>query len=89
MFKELYEVGIRRIGMFSLPPIGCLPSQRTLQGGILRECADHENQAAILFNSKLSNEVDRLSKDLNDTNIVYVDIYYPILDMIQNPNKYG
>ncbi|KAL2895406.1 GDSL esterase/lipase EXL3, partial [Bienertia sinuspersici] len=53
---ELYNLGARRIGVFSTPPIGCVPSQRTVGGGILRECAENYNQACQLFNSKLSFE---------------------------------
>ncbi|KAH0973128.1 hypothetical protein GBA52_025284 [Prunus armeniaca] len=40
--QELYDLGARRIGILSLPAIGCVPSQRTLNGGIdrgvLRQC---------------------------------------------------
>ncbi|KAM7517291.1 hypothetical protein LguiA_006874 [Lonicera macranthoides] len=35
--QEIYKVGARRIGVFSLPPIGCVPSQRTLAGGVERD----------------------------------------------------
>lgn len=48
--KELYKLGARRIGVFGIPPIGCLPSQRTLQGGVQRQCAENYNELAQLFN---------------------------------------
>ncbi|KAK4276493.1 hypothetical protein QN277_014635 [Acacia crassicarpa] len=87
--KELYELGLRRIGVFSAPPIGCVPSQRTLGGGIERECAGQENEAAKLFNSKLSKKMDSLSRDLPNNRIVYIDVYKPLLDIIQNYQRYG
>ncbi|VVA39375.1 PREDICTED: GDSL [Prunus dulcis] len=87
--KGLYALGARRIGVFSAPPIGCLPSQRTLGGGILRDCVEKPNQAAMLFNSKLSAELDDLNKNLPNSNLVYVDIYNPLLDLIINPTNYG
>ncbi|KAL0347482.1 UNVERIFIED_CONTAM: GDSL esterase/lipase EXL3 [Sesamum calycinum] len=31
--QELYQLGARRLAVFGIPPIGCLPSQRTLAGG--------------------------------------------------------
>ncbi|PRQ47364.1 putative cutinase [Rosa chinensis] len=63
-FQELYALGARVIGVASMPPIGCVPAQRTLDGGIERVCDETENQAAILFNSKLSTLIDSLNKRL-------------------------
>ncbi|XP_010692505.2 GDSL esterase/lipase EXL3 [Beta vulgaris subsp. vulgaris] len=87
--QELYKLGARRMGLFSAPPIGCVPSQRTIGGGIVRECAEHYNQAAQLYNSKLSIKLDSLAHKLPHTKVVYIDIYSPLLDLIQNPDKYG
>ncbi|RDX64832.1 GDSL esterase/lipase EXL3, partial [Mucuna pruriens] len=87
--QELYGLGARRIGVFTLPPIGCVPSQRTLRGGIQRTCSDFENQAAMLFNTKLKSQLDALKILFSDARFVYLDIYGPLLNMIQNPAKYG
>jgi len=87
--QELYELGARRIGVIGLPVLGCVPSQRTIQGGILRSCSDFENQAAMLFNSKLSSQTDALNKNFPEARFVYLDIYNPLLNMIQNPSTYG
>ncbi|KAL9261162.1 GDSL esterase/lipase EXL3-like protein [Drosera capensis] len=87
--QELYKLGIRRIGVFSAPPIGCVPSQRTIGGGPVRECAENYNHAAKLFNSKLSSVLDSLGKTLPNSRLVYIDIYNPLLGLIQNPSKYG
>uniref|UniRef100_A0A2N9J3F8 SGNH hydrolase-type esterase domain-containing protein n=1 Tax=Fagus sylvatica TaxID=28930 RepID=A0A2N9J3F8_FAGSY len=86
---ELYELGARRIGVLSLPAIGCVPSQRTLADGIQRGCSKSANQAAILFNSKLSSQMDSLNNRLPDARLVYLDIYNPLLALIQNPAHYG
>ncbi|KAK9270109.1 hypothetical protein L1049_025683 [Liquidambar formosana] len=87
--KELFELGARRLAVFSAPPLGCLPSQRTLAGGLQRECAENYNQAAQLYNAKLSSELDSLNSKLPQAKIVYVDVYSPLIDLIQNPGKYG
>ncbi|XP_048226540.1 GDSL esterase/lipase EXL3-like [Ricinus communis] len=87
--QDLYDLGARRIGVFGAPPIGCVPSQRTIAGGIQRECAENYNEAAILFNSKLSNKLDSLGSSLPNSRIVYVDVYNPLLNLIQNPKQYG
>ncbi|KAL4311324.1 hypothetical protein GQ457_01G025680 [Hibiscus cannabinus] len=87
--KELYGLGARRIGVFSAPPIGCLPSQRSLTAGNGTGCAEDNNVAAKLFNKKLYAVVDSLQTSLSDGKFVYIDVYNPLLDILQNPKKYG
>lgn len=86
--QDLYDLGARRIAVFSAPPIGCLPSQRTLAGGFNRMCVVSYNQAAQLYNSKLSSMLDTFA-NTPQSRIVYIDIYSPLLDLIQNPRNYG
>ncbi|KAJ8538247.1 hypothetical protein K7X08_014787 [Anisodus acutangulus] len=87
--QDLYGLGARRIGVLSIPPIGCLPSQRTLKGGEQRECVDYLNQAAQLFNSKLATDLSSLGNKFPDSRLVYIDIYNLLLDVINDPQKYG
>jgi len=87
--QDLYGLGARRIGILGLPNLGCVPSQRTLKGGFKRGCSDDENRASMLFNNKLSSQIDALGKLFPDARLVYLDIYSPLSDMIQNPTKYG
>ncbi|XP_047981606.1 GDSL esterase/lipase EXL3-like [Salvia hispanica] len=87
--QELYKLGARRIAVFGTPPIGCLPAQRTLAGGIARMCSEEENQAAQKVNEKLSPALASLAKRLPQSKIVYVNIYDPLLDLIQHPQNHG
>ena len=87
--KELYTLGARRVAVFSAPPLGCLPSQRSMAGGIHRECIENYNEAAKLFNVKLSSQLNFLNNKFPLAKFVYVDIYNPLLDIIQNPQKSG
>ncbi|WJX42275.1 hypothetical protein P8452_29525 [Trifolium repens] len=87
--KEIYYLGARRIGVFSAAPIGYLPSQRTLGGGLFRKINEEYNEAAKLFNSKLSKQMDYLQSTLPNSRVVYIDIYSPLLDIILKPQKYG
>ncbi|KFK42029.1 hypothetical protein AALP_AA2G202800 [Arabis alpina] len=86
---KLYGYGVRRVAVFSAPPIGCVPSQRTLGGGLLRDCAEDYNDASKLFNSKLSKKLDLLRQTLLGIKSIYIDIYNPLSDIIQYPAKYG
>ncbi|KAI4336754.1 hypothetical protein L6164_015242 [Bauhinia variegata] len=87
--QEIYQLGARRIGVFSAPPIGCVPSQRTLGGGIARQCAEKYNYAATLFNSKLARNIDSLNQKLPNSKILYIDVYNPLLDIVLNYQNYG
>ncbi|XP_027332633.1 GDSL esterase/lipase EXL3-like isoform X2 [Abrus precatorius] len=88
-FKELYQLGARRIGVFSAPPIGCVPFHRTVAGGIVRKCVQKFNNAVTLFNEKLSKEIDSLNQNFPNSRIVYLDVYNPLLDIIVNYQTYG
>ncbi|NP_001146030.1 GDSL esterase/lipase EXL3 [Zea mays] len=87
--RQLYQQGARRIAVLGMPPVGCVPSQRTLAGGLARDCDPARNHAAQLYNSRLKEEVVLLQKELACQRIGYVDIYDVLQDMITNPCKYG
>nr|XP_016469134.1 PREDICTED: GDSL esterase/lipase EXL3-like isoform X1 [Nicotiana tabacum] len=87
--NELYKLGARKFWILGIPPIGCLPSQRTLAGGHNRMCSQEYNQAAQLANTKFSIAINSLSKKLPQSKLVFIDIYNPLLDLIFNPEKYG
>ncbi|KAK1405511.1 hypothetical protein POM88_005116 [Heracleum sosnowskyi] len=61
--QEIYKLGARRIGVFGVPPVGCLLFQRTLAGGA-RICVDTYNQAVQMYNSKLSSQLNFLGNSL-------------------------
>ncbi|KAJ6840043.1 uncharacterized protein M6B38_312395 [Iris pallida] len=88
-FQELYELGARKIDVLGVPPIGCLPSQRTLAGGIERECVPLYNAAANMLNGELSVELQRLTSTSPGSRIRYIDIYTPLFDIISRPSAYG
>ncbi|WCJ32671.1 GDSL-like Lipase/Acylhydrolase family protein [Euphorbia peplus] len=89
LYRELYEIGARRIGVLGVPTIGCLPSQRTLKGGLERNCSNDANEVTMLFNSKLSSTCDYLNQQLPGARIVFMDTYHPLLALIQDPARYG
>ncbi|KAK1320098.1 GDSL esterase/lipase EXL1 [Acorus calamus] len=87
--QQLYTMGARRIGVVGVPPLGCVPMLRTLQGGINRGCVTTYNQASEEFNSALSIGLQRLNTNLPDAHIVYIDIHSTLLELIQHPSHYG
>ncbi|KAE8715567.1 Subtilisin-like serine endopeptidase family protein isoform 1 [Hibiscus syriacus] len=87
--RDMYGLGARKFAYLTTLPLGCLPSARITAGGILGNCFEMENQAAALFNSKLEAEVTDLNNNLPGADIFLLDIYSPLLEIIQNPDKYG
>ncbi|KAJ3678588.1 hypothetical protein LUZ60_002391 [Juncus effusus] len=87
----LHDMGARKIGFVGMPPIGCVPSQRTLGGGIARDCEPKRNYAAQLYNYKIQKEIENFLKKPNfkGTTIVYINIFDILMDLIQRPNAYG
>lgn len=89
MLKELYKFGAKRIGVLGVPPLGCLPSQRTQRGGSDRACAEDRNEASEIFNTKLSQALTSLKQKCPQSRFVYIDIYNPMLGLIQRPQNNG
>ncbi|KAK3015666.1 hypothetical protein RJ639_007503 [Escallonia herrerae] len=86
--KDLYNLGCRTIVVSGLPPIGCLPIQMTTKS-IIRNCVRSQNYDSQLYNDKLMKVLPRLQASLPRSRILYADIYTPLMDMINNPGKYG
>ncbi|KAL7613001.1 GDSL esterase/lipase At5g42170 [Lactuca sativa] len=87
--QELYKLGARKIVVFSAPPTGCLPIERTLNGGILRMCDQKENEAAQLYNNMVKEQLPVLASSLPKSRIALVDFYNPLINIINNPQQYG
>ncbi|XP_057548828.1 GDSL esterase/lipase At5g03820-like [Amaranthus tricolor] len=87
--QTLYGLGVRRIGVTSLPPMGCLPAAITLFGGGTNQCVERLNKDALSFNSKLNGVAQSLQTKLADLKLVVFDIYQPLLDMITHPLENG
>uniref|UniRef100_A0A803LXZ8 GDSL esterase/lipase n=1 Tax=Chenopodium quinoa TaxID=63459 RepID=A0A803LXZ8_CHEQI len=87
--KELYNLGARRISLGGLPPMGCLPLERTRNIMFKRQCIEEYNQVAREFNMKLANLVDRLNTELKGIQLLLSNPYDILLEMIQKPSSFG
>ncbi|XP_020214447.1 GDSL esterase/lipase At5g22810 [Cajanus cajan] len=87
--QGLYALGARRIGVTSLPPIGCLPASITLFGARKNECLTGLNSDAINFNEKLNTTSQNLQNMLPGLNLVVLDIYQPLYDLVTMPFENG
>ncbi|KAJ9698793.1 hypothetical protein PVL29_007724 [Vitis rotundifolia] len=92
LLKKLYDLGGRTMVIAGLPPMGCLPIQMTTRfelPGIFRVCLEDQNSDAQSYNSKLEKLLPQIQNSLPGSKILYGDIYTPLEDMINNPEKYG
>ncbi|KAG1347505.1 hypothetical protein COCNU_06G013340 [Cocos nucifera] len=87
--EALYNSGARRIGVTSLPPLGCLPAAITLFGGGSNDCVIRLNNDAMVFNKKLNAAGQTLRKSHPGLKLVVFDIYNPLLDLIRHPENNG
>ncbi|GLU22318.1 hypothetical protein SLE2022_384050 [Rubroshorea leprosula] len=87
--KDLYGLGARKIGVTSLPPLGCLPLARTLFGWHEKGCVSGINNDAQQFNKKVNSAAANLQKQLPGLKIVVFDIYKPLYDIVKSPSKNG
>ncbi|KAK1406443.1 hypothetical protein QVD17_41741 [Tagetes erecta] len=86
--KNLYSLGVKRIGVTTLPPIGCLPAAITLFGS-KNKCISRINKVARMFNNKLNVTSQDLVASYPDLKLVVFDIYHPLLDLITKPSDNG
>ncbi|XP_059429564.1 GDSL esterase/lipase At5g22810-like [Corylus avellana] len=87
--RGLYALGARRIGVTTLPPMGCLPAAMTLYGLGVNECVERLNNDAVSFNKKLNATSKRLQNRLSSLILVVIDIYQPLFNLSTNPTPNG
>ncbi|EER94394.1 GDSL esterase/lipase At2g42990 [Sorghum bicolor] len=87
--RAVYALGARRVRLPGLPPLGCLPLQRTVNLAAPGDCNRWHNMVARRFNRGLRAMASRLSRELPGAQVVYVDVYRLLADVIATPWAYG
>lgn len=89
--KDLYQLGARKIVLTGLPPMGCLPLERTTNffGGNGDQCIKYYNIVALNFNGKLNRLVQKLNGELSGIRVVFSNPYNILLQIIQKPSAFG
>ncbi|XP_062152092.1 GDSL esterase/lipase 7-like [Alnus glutinosa] len=87
-FKRLYNLGARKIVMFEIGPIGCIPSI-TRQHKHNGQCVEDTNQMVSLFNHRLTAMLNNLTSTLQGSTFVLAQANFLGYDAIRNPPRYG
>ncbi|KDP26909.1 hypothetical protein JCGZ_18067 [Jatropha curcas] len=87
--KELYDLGCRYMIISGLPPLGCLPSRRSQKLDIDGKCLEDLNAYALSYNQKLIKLLSEMQAMVAGSKIRYVDVYQQVMDMVNNPQRYG
>lgn len=89
MEQSIYGLGGRKIGVTSLPPLGCLPIARTIFGYHESGCVSRFNTDAQQFNKKINSAAAQLQKQYPDLKLVIFDVFKPLYDVVSDPKKNG
>ncbi|ESQ27822.1 hypothetical protein EUTSA_v10019814mg [Eutrema salsugineum] len=89
LIKSLYDMGARKFAVMGTLPLGCLPGARNMVGNLMKICEIFSNQAAEMFNRKLSAELSNLGTTFPGAKFMYIDMYNPLLGLINNPQASG
>ncbi|CAI9752770.1 unnamed protein product [Fraxinus pennsylvanica] len=87
-FQRLYKIGARKIIMFEIGPIGCIPSV-TRQFKHSGKCVEKINQLAVIFNSQLATLLKSLTSTLQGSEFILGQAHWLGYDAIVNPSNYG
>lgn len=86
---ELHQLGARKISIGGLPPMGCLPLERTTNFFYGGDCIEEYNNVASNFNGKLQALVVRMNKEVAGLRLVLSNPYDILLNIIRNPESFG
>ncbi|GER53974.1 GDSL esterase/lipase [Striga asiatica] len=89
--RDIYRLGARKISLTGLPPMGCLPLERTTNfvNGNGDGCMDGYNAVALHFNEKLSDLVKKANEDMPGIRLVFSNPYNVFMGIIHKPSAFG
>ncbi|KAL6010303.1 hypothetical protein ACLOJK_000734 [Asimina triloba] len=89
--RQLYEAGGRKISLGGIPPMGCMPLERSTNLADGGACIEEYNRVARQFNAKLRALAARLrsSPQLPGILTVFTNVYDTVLQAIEKPSQFG
>ena len=72
--QTLYNYGARKIAIFGLGPIGCIPQEALSSRPNLLGCVENTNKAVRQFNNRLKPLVDDLNAKHPGAHFTYINV---------------
>ncbi|KAL3526640.1 hypothetical protein ACH5RR_011296 [Cinchona calisaya] len=86
--QRIYQMGARKILVFEVGPIGCIPSiTRKFQHN--GQCVEEINQMALIYNDHLITMLKSLRSKLPASQFILGRVHGLAYDAIKNPSTYG
>ena len=83
IWQTLFNLGARKFGIISVPPIGCCPSVRTSDP--LDGCLEEMNDYATFFYTTIEALLQRLSSEYQGMKYSLGNAYEMTMNVINNP----
>lgn len=89
--SNIYGLGARKISLTGLPPMGCLPLERSTNymNGNGNECMEGYNVVALHFNDKLNGLVKKMNGEMSGIKVAFSNPYGIFMQMIRRPSQFG
>ncbi|CAL1381677.1 unnamed protein product [Linum trigynum] len=87
--SRIYRVGGRRIAVFSLGPVGCVPARALLPGAPLDKCYEEMNSMVRIYNSGLEDLVKGVPANYPGAVAVFGDVFHLVERFREDPPRYG
>lgn len=89
LIRQLHGLGARKVSFTGVPPMGCLPLERTANFLGQHGCVEEYNAVARDFNGKLGAMVDRMNQELPGLRMVFSNPYDKFYEIVTKPSDYG
>ncbi|KAI3730630.1 hypothetical protein L1987_61802 [Smallanthus sonchifolius] len=87
--SKIYKYGGRRIVLFSMGPIGCIPGRVLISGASTNRCIDKMDSMTRYYNTGLKRFVSNIPKMYHGATGVYAAVYDTSKKFRDNPKLYG
>ncbi|XP_022871278.1 GDSL esterase/lipase 6 [Olea europaea var. sylvestris] len=86
---QICKLGARRIAIFSLGPVGCVPARVLLPGTPVTKCYEKMNKMVENYNQGLEGVVNGIPVKYPGAFGVLGEVYKTVQDFRANPRRYG
>ncbi|XP_073016910.1 GDSL esterase/lipase At1g29670-like [Primulina eburnea] len=80
--NALYNSGARKVAIYGVPPVGCIPQVRAMFPPNASGCVDYVNNYAQLFNNRLKPLVDNLNANLTGAKFTYINMHGILISIL-------